>query len=834
MNALTFTDKILECLSRDGPELGVTHALIPLKDIPALKPGLSFLGMHCVSPRFSPKLQKWNLGSRVIPHALKLSRAYYEVILDSYPKFLSFSLNEQLEALKSMASWNLEDFVKNAKFFTVYPLARFLKNPLPVRPASFPEAMHISLFTGRLKRFFKSRIVAFNRKNLGFYQGLLQGVKRGAEIVPDDFVRDAMVKHRTILSKPELDHDVNPTDWAEKSDFMDFQPYYQRFFKKFKPVTPTLLEASTSAGFSSKRGEGGARAFLRKVHNYSGNIDTEENDLLEMYESRPGVVKTTRGQATWSNFGSLMSDIHLMSLDSDLNDQYMHKKVSVSAVCEPLKVRLITKGNEFSYYASRFYQKALWRYLQKYPQFVATSRPIQTSDFYSLLEREENLFKKTPTRKSAGVPFKGLYNQSLIEVKPFDQWVSGDYSAATDSIKINHTKEAFEASLSKSRLGDDVIGLLRSVIYEQEISYPKRFSEKGGLDPIMQTNGQLMGSTLSFPILCTINLIAYWAALEEYFGRQISIHELPVMINGDDILFRTNDEFYALWLRKVASVGFELSLGKNYVHKTFFTINSKGFLFDRGAKTFSEVSYLNVGLLTGQSKLGKRKKDLLPINSIYNEVMEGAHDKYRAHQRFMHYNKKDVDTCTKAGQFSLFVSPFLGGCGFKLHPEVRPHVYFTNFQTKLASYIYQEVLLKTHQSDYEPFKALSYRIPALQDSIKNINVKRKLYHHGFYRFIPLTQPNNENQLDIPLENSSPYLNVGSIDSESHPLEIKSFPIKTLLSFREELKNPKSKIRYHTRMNNLFLDLQVKIVEEKVVDTIQFKVPEGLIMDEYLE
>jgi hypothetical protein len=36
------------------------------------------------------------------------------------------------------------------------------------------------------------------------------------------------------------------------------------------------------------------------------------------------------------------------------------------------------------------------------------------------------------------------------------------------------------------------------------------------------------------------------------------------------------------------------------------------------------------------------------------------------------------------------------------------------------------------------------------------------------------------------------------------------------------------------MNELFLNLQVKVVEEKVDDTIQFKVPEGLIMDEYLE
>jgi hypothetical protein len=113
-------------------------------------------------------------------------------------------------------------------------------------------------------------------------------------------------------------------------------------------------------------------------------------------------------------------------------------------------------------------------------------------------------------------------------------------------------------------------------------------------------------------------------------------------------------------------------------------------------------------------------------------------------------------------------------------------------------------------------------------------VKRKLYHHGFYRFIPLTQPNNFNQLDISSSNSSPYFNVGSIDTESHPLEIKIFPKKTLQSFRKELKNHEGLVRYHKKMNELFLNLQVKVVEEKADDTIQFKVPEGLIMDEYLE
>lgn len=827
MNALTFIDKILECLSQDGPEKGRTYALLTHKDFPTFQPVLTFLGMRFVPPLISPRPTLIDLGGPVIPHALKLSRAYYEVILDSYPKFLSFGLFEQLEAFRSMASWNLEDFVKNAKFFTAFPLARYLKNTLPTRPATFPLTLHTSLFTGRLKRFFKTRIVSFNRKNLGFFLGLLQGVKRGAETVPSSFVREAMLKHRSTLTL-ERDTPGSSDSWADQLNFSEYSPYYERFFKKFKPSSPSLFEASTSAGYSSKRSEGGARRFLKGLVNDPGLIDTEENDLLEMYESRPGSVEQIRGQTTWTSFGHLLSDFRLMNLEPSRFPSILHNSVAVSAVCEPLKVRLITKGNELSYYASRFYQKSLWQYLQKYPQFVATGRPVQISDFIDLLTREEVLFSKTPRSRSETVPV------SLTAVKPFDLWVSGDYSAATDSLKIEHTKGAFESSLARSKLDSEVQDLLRSVIYEQMIHYPKKFEKQGGLDPILQTTGQLMGSTLSFPILCVVNLVAYWKALEEYLGRQLSIHDLPVLINGDDILFRTNDDFYRIWMEKITEVGFFLSLGKNYVHSTFLTINSQGFLFDRGTRSFSEIGFLNVGLLTGQSKIGKRKHELLPLNSIYNEVLRGSHDRLRCHRRFIHYQRKGIDQVTRHGEFSLFIAPILGGCGFDLYPEVKPLVHFTGFQAKLASYIYQEVVLQPHQSDYEPYKALSPRLPVLQDSILSISVKRKIFHHGIYRLIPSFQPNLSFQTDVFEKPVLGFLNVGIVDPESHPLNIRSFPLKTLLSFRSELRNSEGVIRFHKRLNPLFLNLEVRLVEEKKLAILPDSNVPKFSIDEYLD
>jgi hypothetical protein len=75
-----------------------------------------------------------------------------------------------------------------------------------------------------------------------------------------------------------------------------------------------------------------------------------------------------------------------------------------------------------------------------------------------------------------------------------------------------------------------------------------------------------MGSILSFPILCVVNLLCYWRAVERYWGKQVSLRKLQVLINGDDILFRANARLYAIWQEEIKEVGFELSVGKNYIH----------------------------------------------------------------------------------------------------------------------------------------------------------------------------------------------------------------------------------------------------------------------------
>jgi hypothetical protein len=516
-----------------------------------------------------------------------------------------------------------------------------------------------------------------------------------------------------------------------------------------------------------------------------------------MYESRPGRVRELRGDPTYPSLSSYRADLNLISR---FEPERLDSTLMVAPILEPLKVRLITKGNDYHQYFGRFFQKELWTYLNKFPQFSLTGKPVDSNDIYLMLEREKKCFE----------PVKTCF-------EPFDLFVSGDYSAATDNLKISYTKEAFESALLRSKLDSDDQDRLWSVLYEQTLTYPTRFSAfNKKLSPRLQTTGQLMGSVLSFPILCAVNLCAYWMALETYFGRQFKIYDLPVLVNGDDILFRTNKEFYLLWQETVNEVGFSLSPGKNYAHKSFFTINSQGFNFNIDTQRVNEVGFQNTGLLIG-AESGSGVK---PLYALYNDLMKGSQDRLRTHQRFLYYHKSDISKITNKGEFSLFISPSLGGCGFDFYPEIRSITYFTSFQLRLAEYLDKTYLKEVHTLSGKEMKLSSFRVPKMDTT--TFKLKRDMYHYGRYRFIQQHQPLNEFERLPIIEKDPGYLNLGTVDTEDiNPSYVTSFPIKVINDFREKLsldkRSPELITKILTRKVDYYTKLRVKLIEE--VDVI---------------
>jgi hypothetical protein len=680
------------------------------------------LGARIISPT------RLFIEGNSILEAIDLTISLVEVFFDKVPKFGWFPLYEQLQFFRVAKSWPSEYFISYAKYFTAYPMAFYMENDLPEMPEGYLEfCTNPLVYTGRIHRFLRSRLLHHSQKTGEIWWSILQGVKRGAHEAPEYFIFESFLKHRKRLTTPPT-NDIDPS----------FTNKLIIFLTGYRAKKPTFLEASTSASFDTTRSDGGQRNDVRNwiLENF-GYINEESKVRLkngaEMQAFEPFLP----------SFNEVVDVAH---------EQFCGKplKVQVHGILEPLKVRLITKGESVPYWLARCCQKDMWNYLQQFDIFTATGRPLLDDDLNDLIIKRNTFSQKYGAK--------------------FTSWVSGDYSGATDGVDIRCTALVFEQIIKRSPYSENYKDILRSVIYKQELHYPsvkikrekpmelktlmKRIDRSSNLKnikrkfdveerqvlPAIQQNGQLMGSVLSFPILCIINLVSYWISMEEYLGVEIDFRELPVLINGDDILFPSNPEHYEIWKSKIRSVGFNLSIGKNYIHKNLFTINSIMF-HERHGKVV-RYKFFNVGLLTGKAKVtGRTSLQAKPIWDWYAEVINGSTDKWRAHRRFIHYHKKAIDSLTMNGKQNLFIDRWYGGCGFPLDPEVAKHVTFTTYQRKRASF-YNWFIEQLIRKGKDPSKYILRLVPS-EDHTSYSCVD--MGFHDRIRIIPKTQPLNINQ-----------------------------------------------------------------------------------------
>lgn len=457
---------------------------------------------------------------------------------------------------------------------------------------------------------------------------------------------------------------------------------------------------------------------------YGSNYENVHSELLAMwYHPRKGLHEE-RGFPLPLDFDELVETSGLGRFD--------HKNVEIIPLKEPLKIRTISKGNALKYWLAKPVQKTMRDLIRKFPQMALTGGPL-TEDHLRWL------WSETESLKQRIAPFCPDLDLDFTHV------VSGDYKGATDGIDIRATKLAFEIVLSSIKCPahynteetrERWKQSLRDVLYEQLLHYPE--SEHGGPDTTQQTNGQLMGSNLSFPILCVINLVGYWLTLEEYTGLQIEPNKLPVLINGDDILFRTPkprpdvpNSFYELWKKNVSTLGFELSVGKNYIHSTILTVNSECWVVsgDEQSPSFRRVRHLNVGLLTNNNAAARLESRVLPLSERIEEVLEGAHDKHHAWRRLKHYYRDELKTWMQVGRhttFNVFAAIPLGGLGVDTH-GVDPQ--YTGFQRRMASYLRKKYLNMTSSDELRSYEmialttdkegeGLSYAVPQMGRGIQ--------------------------------------------------------------------------------------------------------------------
>jgi hypothetical protein len=275
------------------------------------------------------------------------------VILDQISTYLNTAQCEKI-------------WVKRVKYLLARPLAQYLKCELPSVPDLEFE------FRGSARRWVKNRIHAQNRKNVHLWYSWFQ-VKRCSLESSDLFIDDVYTEHLLSLTKPD------PGDpFAIDAAFSN--PTFEHVLKKVRKgldryindLDHTSFTTTKSGCFEKSRALGGQHNQLRSIcmdrtwptvrtkgeQYYRDFVSflsfTDElhsmKDFSRICDSDFLVVETRQpvGLDDWID---LASHIAKMTLDAPL-------RCKIQGVLEPLKVRVISKGEALPYFSQRALQKA--------------------------------------------------------------------------------------------------------------------------------------------------------------------------------------------------------------------------------------------------------------------------------------------------------------------------------------------------------------------------------------------------------------------------------------------------------------------------------------------
>jgi len=653
------------------------------------------------------------------------------------PRLIRDELKKQLHALLDTSS-DETVWLKRIKFALTYPLSKYLRNPLPPKPDLVFEP------SGSLRRWMKERFNAFNRKNTHLWYSWLQA-KRSSLPASDEIIDSTYEKHLSTLTR------VDPGDDKTIEDIMNM-PIFVRLLDRIKAEVAKRMKVSksfdtympsASACFEQTRTNGGQQGELQRLAEVKNFNDpwsvVSENELWSMKWSpkaifkgqlRYNLVSETRVSAGWEEWQTLRT-CHVGN--QIFMSSFKPTKCTIQGILEPMKVRVISKGEALPYYMCKPLQVAMHSTLREMDPFRLIGRPFSPTDLIDLAQKAE----------------------------PTDEWFSVDYSAATDGLSWKYSGAIFKKIIED--LDDEEKYVAMSVLGPHALHYPVQ-GRKDVIFKGMQQNGQLMGSILSFPILCLANLGVYLNVTTDFQKGWTDKERLGhVLINGDDMVYAANPILWDEHTEKAGKVGLEMSVGKAYRHKIYANINSTSVHYDISKlrndrevwlnATPWQIDFLNAGLFYGQRKvqvLDKKENSFLRTESeakwvspllsdeklieqiarvkisqeqmdnrenlvsSLNEVLGGSlpGKQSRLLKAFMQYHKKTIHAeClgvisqagkTKLFTRNLFLPVSLGGMGVE-----KP----LNFKTKIKSIQVKFAQLCLKKASLGGAVDISYQLP---------------------------------------------------------------------------------------------------------------------------
>lgn len=597
------------------------------------------------------------------------------------PEKVVCSFNQQASDYLDEASESV--FMKKAKYLLSTPLAIFLKQKdLPEAPAGGELK-----WKGSFLRWMKPRLRHYREKNVHLWFSFLQG-KRSARQVSKDIVLENFQKHRQQMSCPDpLAEDVPDSDETLDQVMSLLEPLLGPLSYKMERALGDYFDnpdhfsasASNNASFESSRKMGGQSGFLR------GQVRTPEMNTFG------DLVQVLDGGELWGMrevSGPHLRDGHLSSasvieIRYRPNDQFglfelakatereaaegiPRYDAAIEAVLEPLKVRTISKGPSAAYFLAKPVQKVLHSLLREEKPFRLIGQPFCPTMLMDVLQR-----------------FESNWDRDTED----ENWLSVDYSAATDGLSARLSREILSRVLSRLAIRNlSLYNVMMGVLAPHRIHYPPVKTKDGKiqLEPVDQINGQLMGSILSFPVLCIANLGLYlWTKKTMHpCADWTSLYE-SVLLNGDDMLYIGSHAEWELHQRLGKKLGLSMSPGKAYIHKRYANINSVSVDFDL-TKRFKgtgpnvvrvethprRVGFLNVGLFFGKHKVqgsivsdGSDSAEEHPISASLNELLEGSREDKRNEVLRMYISDHREQLARETKGRNLFLPISVGGMG---------------------------------------------------------------------------------------------------------------------------------------------------------------------------
>jgi len=590
----------------------------------------------------------------------------------------NFKASEMMYAYIKFLCWSLAGVLEsNLKYQTVYISAKGLgQTEFPKRPVDFNGAEHRLLGrdsseTIKLYLYNKKSCKSSFARRLAY--SLLQ-CKRGMLPVADEFkAREVQKHHKTVCTKH-----VPSENFSDSISFEIKRTVREVFGKpRTRDRDPEWELPSLNGHYSYGRNKGGAFGYVYK-----------RLGLSSCYASRGLCFKELTAMLDLGKLGVHCVYVHVDPSDVEREFRSVFREALLKTKChakaypvlEPFKVRMITAGDEQLYWVARSWQVETHRRLREVPVFRFTGLPCSEHEMDRLLGLFPNL--------------------------PDTRYISADYSSATDNLDPDYSELALHEICSALGHSLEYESICRVALTRHVVHYDHLKLKFEGEAPVKgsQKWGQMMGSPISFIILCILNAAVCRAAIEQSYDRTFSLWDCPLRVNGDDAAFAIRERDYGGWKSLTQACGLEFSAGKNYVSRDFLMINSELYHVRRlvdfyGSTVLSSrfEPFINMGLMRGQNRVLENQRDEKVFGRQTCHAQRGddslsakAHELVLGHGKEMQdrllskmllHMEDDLKVVPKG--MSWFLPRQLGGLGLPITREVE----FSLGDRRLAAYV---------------------------------------------------------------------------------------------------------------------------------------------------